>query len=67
MAKHRYTKAKLEELVACQLDNLDAMHDLLQIMKFQNDLISNANKKLKAEIEEFKSKHTPYSIPKKKK
>lgn len=45
-----YTKADLEELVSCQLENLNAMHDLLSIMKVQNELLHNTNKKLKEEI-----------------
>ena len=55
-----YTKADLEELVSCQLENLNAMHDLLSIMKVQNELLHNANKKLKDEISEFKEKHFIY-------
>ena len=55
-----YTKADLEELVSCQLENLNAMHDLLSIMKVQNELLHNANKKLKDEISEFKKKHFVY-------
>lgn len=35
----RYTKADLEEIVHKVLNNLNAMHDLLRIMKVQNDLI----------------------------
>ena len=46
----RYTKADLEEIVYSQLENLDAMHDLLRIMKVQNELLDNANKKLRQEI-----------------
>lgn len=60
----KYTKADLEEIVYMQLENLNAMHDLLQIMKFQNELIKNANKKLKDEISEFKDKHVMYPIRK---
>ena len=56
----RYTKADLEELVSHQLENLNAMHDLLHIMKTQNDLLENANKKLKGEISEFKRKQVKY-------
>ncbi|NER13500.1 hypothetical protein GWK08_08635 [Leptobacterium flavescens] len=56
MSKLRYTKAELEEIVLIQLDNLNAMHDLLRIMKLQNELIENANKKLKDEIIDFKKK-----------
>ena len=53
----RYTKSDLEEIVYIQLENLNAMHDLLSIMKVQNELINNANKKLKDEISDFKLKY----------
>ncbi|WP_299362156.1 hypothetical protein [Winogradskyella sp.] len=56
----RYTKAELEQIVYAQLENLNAMHDLISIMKHQNELIANANKKLKNEIEDFKKKIKPY-------
>ena len=55
----RYTKADLQELVHLQLENLDAMHDLIRIMKHQNELLNNANKKLKDEISDFKRKLYP--------
>lgn len=61
----RYTKADLEELVYCQLQNLDAMHDLLKIMKLQNELLENANKKLSDEISEFKDKQVKYPVGRK--
>ena len=32
------------------------MHDLLRIMKVQNELLENANKKLSEEVSEFKTK-----------
>lgn len=57
--KH-YTKADLEQIVMTQLENLNAMHDLLSIMKVQNELLHNANKKLKDEISEFKEKYFAY-------
>jgi len=60
MGQTRYTKADLEELVSCQLENLNAMHDLLSIMKVQNELLHNTNKKLKEEISEFKEKQFVY-------
>jgi len=41
----KYTKADLERIVFTQLENLNAMNDLLSIMKVQNELIKNANKK----------------------
>lgn len=56
----RYTKADLEQIVYTQLENLNAMHDLLNIMKVQNELLHNANKKLKDEISEFKEKQHVY-------
>lgn len=49
----RYKKSGLKELVYSQLENLNAKHDLLSIMKHQNGLIENANKKLKDKISEF--------------
>lgn len=59
--KGRYTKADLEEIVCTQLENLNAVHDLLSIMKHQNELIVNINKKLKDEILDFKQKLYPTS------
>ena len=67
MAYPRYTKADLEQIVSHQLENLNAMHDLLRIMKVQNELLENANKKLKNEITEFKRKQVKYSTGGKKK
>ncbi len=55
----RYTKADLQELVHLQLENLNAMHDLISIMKHQNELLHSANKKLKDEISDFKKKLYP--------
>ncbi|GAB5523443.1 MAG: hypothetical protein Roseis2KO_13150 [Roseivirga sp.] len=52
----RYTKADLEALVSCQLENLNAMHDLLRIMKTQNELLDKTNKRLKQEISGTKEK-----------
>ena len=52
----RYTKADLEQIVFVQLENLNAMHDLLSIMKHQNELLNSVNKKLKDEITDFKQK-----------
>ena len=56
----RYTKADLEEIVYKQLDNLNAMHDLLRIMKVQNDLIQNINQTLREEIGQFKEQQVMY-------
>ena len=64
MAATRYTKAELERVVYMQLDNLNAIHDLLCIMKLQNELIENANKKLKDEVLDFK-RRVNYSTRKK--
>lgn len=59
-----YTKANLEEIVMMQLENLNAMNDLLSIMKLQNELLHNTNKKLKDEISEFKEKCLTYQAGK---
>ncbi len=56
MPHSKYTKADLERIVSIQLDNLNAIHDLLRIMKLQNELIDNANKRLKDEIIDFKTR-----------
>jgi len=56
----RYTKADLEQIVLVQLENLNAMNDLLSIMKHQNELLHSTNKKLKDEISEFKEKQHVY-------
>lgn len=55
----QYTKADLEQIVMTQLENLNAMNDLLSIMKVQNDLLHQVNKKLKEEISEVKKKQYP--------
>lgn len=60
----KYTKADLEKVVYTQLDNLNAIHDLLRVMKLQNELIESTNKKLKDEIIDFK-KRVNYSTGKK--
>lgn len=52
----KYTKADLEKIVYTQLENLNAIHDLLKIMKLQNELIENTNKKLKDQITDFKKR-----------
>lgn len=55
-----YTKSQLEELIHSQLENLNAMNDLISIMRHQNDLLKNANKKLKEEITDFKERQMKY-------
>lgn len=49
-----YTKAQLEQIVMAQLENLNAMNDLIRIIRVQNELLHNVNKKLKDEISAFK-------------
>ena len=44
-----------------QIENLDAMHDLLAIMKVQNELIRKTDKKLQNDIAELKCKE--YQVP----
>ncbi|CAM1353666.1 hypothetical protein [Tenacibaculum halocynthiae] len=63
----RYTKADLEQIVYKQLDNLNAMHDLLRIMKVQNDLIQNINQTLREEIGQFKEQQVMYPTRRKSK
>lgn len=57
--KTKYTKAQLETIVYTQLENLNAMHDLLRIMKQQNELLEVVNTKLQADISDIKQKIYP--------
>lgn len=52
--KRKYTKADLEELVCLQVESLNAVHDLIHIMKTQNDLLEQANGSFKTEVLRFK-------------
>ena len=51
-----YTKHDLESVVFTQLENLNAMNDLIGIMKTQNELLRAANEKIKREIDGKKEK-----------
>ena len=55
----RYTKADLEQIISVQQENINIMSDLLSILKHQNELLNNTNKKLKDEIVYFKEKLNP--------
>lgn len=46
----KYTKADLEKIVLTQLENLEVVHDLLRILKHQNELIDTLNRKLDKKI-----------------
>ncbi len=52
--KRKYTKADLEELVCLQVENLNAVHDLISILKHQNDLLEQVNGSFKTEVLRFK-------------
>ncbi len=56
----RYTKAQLEKIVYTQHENLEAMHDLLKIMKFQTDLIKNVNEKVSKDMTGIKDTFAKY-------
>ena len=56
MGKLPYTKEHLERIVLTQLENLDAMHDYIAIVKKQTELVAQLNKKLERELEEVKDK-----------
>lgn len=55
MGRLRYTKAHLEELVFTQLENLNAIHDLLRIIKTQNELLQKTNDKLSKQLTDHKN------------
>jgi hypothetical protein len=67
MAKLRYTKEHLEQIVLTQLDNLEAMGNLLRLIKEQNYLLAQHNDKLKEEIEGTYKKVKSYPKASKKK
>lgn len=52
----RYTKAQLEEIVYTQLENLNAIHDLIRIIKEQNTLLHKANRRLEDEMDSLRLK-----------
>lgn len=52
----RYTKADLEGIVYKPLEHLNVVHDLLSIVKVQNDLIQNMNRTLREAIGQFKER-----------
>lgn len=54
--KKKYKKADLEELIYLQLENLNAVHDLISILKHQNDLLEGVNGKLKDELLNFRQR-----------
>ena len=56
MGKLPYTKEHLERIVLTQLENLDAMHDYIAIVKKQTELVAQMNKKLERELAEVKDK-----------
>ncbi|MDP2693125.1 MAG: hypothetical protein Q8O88_05820 [bacterium] len=54
-----YTKSQLETIVYTQLENLNAMHDLLRIMKQQNELLEVVYIKLQTDLSGTKQKIYP--------
>lgn len=56
----RYTKTDFEMIIMNQLENLNAMHDLLAIMKVQNEILHNLNKKFKDELYGLKKMQQQY-------
>lgn len=56
----RYTKAQLEKIVLTQHENLEAMHNLLKIMKFQTNLINNVNQKVSADMKGIQDTFAKY-------
>ena len=51
-----YTKADIDQIVLTQLQNLNAMQDLLRIMKRQNEFIEIVIGRLKDEISDVKDR-----------
>ncbi len=56
MGKLPDTKEHLERIILTQLENLDAMHDYMIIVKKQTELVVQMNKKLERELSTVKDK-----------
>ena len=61
----KYTKSQLEQIVINQLDNLNALQDLIRLLNEQNQLLEKANNKLNVEIDRLEKKHAVYVARKK--
>ena len=60
MGKLRYTKEDLETLVFCQLENLNALSEQLELVKKQNELLVKINFELAGKLGQKKKKPAPY-------
>ncbi|WP_346760079.1 hypothetical protein [Agaribacillus aureus] len=52
----KQTKADLQEIVSLQLEHLNVMHELLSVLKEENRLLEDVNRKLKEEVVRFRGK-----------
>ena len=57
--KERYTKEQLEQIIYYQLEHINALNDLVQAIKDQNELIEQVNKRLKKKLLNEKLKLYP--------
>lgn len=60
MGKLRYTKEDLENLVFCQLENLNALSEQLELIKKQNELLVKINFELAGKLGQKVKKPLPY-------
>ena len=56
-----YTKTDLENIIGVQLQNLEALQELVGLIQQQNTLLEKANQKLAAETSEVKQQLRNYS------
>lgn len=56
MGTKKYSKAELEEVIYLQFENLNAIHDLLKVLKLQNGLIEKITKKINELFDNSKDK-----------
>ena len=64
MGKLKYTKDQLEQLIMVQLEHIEATGVSVQLVKEQNKLLQQANRKLRNEVDKVKDKMKYYSVPK---
>jgi regulator of replication initiation timing len=57
-----YTKPQLERIIAVQLEHIDALQDLLSLVKEQNTLIAKINERLRRKLSD-QTPVKPYPKP----
>ena len=57
MAKLRYTRDQMEEVIFLQLESLFAIGEHAELLKQQNDLLHKVNEELREELVQYKKRN----------